>query len=136
MMPEKPSQERLARLADRASDLEPSPPPAPVATGAFWNILDHYGLWLAYGAAGLCILSSLLALWGGPDFAWVSILYLPVLIMLLLYIPYLLRRHQQERAAEYLLRQQAQEQARLEVARLVVEQSQVNSLRQDRDINR
>jgi hypothetical protein len=115
--------EDLARLAEAATDREDDAPPPPVPSdGLFWQGLDRVGPYLGYTAAGLTLLAFLLALLGGESFAWISFLSLPVLILLLLYIAYLVRRRLQEQAAAYLLNHQRQEQARLEVARQVLEQ--------------
>ncbi len=116
-------EENLAQLADAATDREEeSPPPAP-SDGFFWRQLDRAGSYLGYAAAALTLLAFLLALFGGEGFAWVSFLSLPVLILLLLYIVYLVRRRLQEQAATYRLTRQSQAQARLEVARQILEQS-------------
>ncbi len=116
--------EQVSRLAQAARDVETPPPPTPVPTdGFFWRSLDRWGKWAAVGAAALALLAFLVGVIGGPDWAGASILYLPVSVLLVLYVPYLLRHRQQERAATYLMRQQSLEAARLEVARLVLEQS-------------
>lgn len=118
----------LTRLAASATDREEdAPPPPPVSNNAFWRTLDLIGPYLGYFAAALTLLAFLLGWLGGETFAWASFLSIPVLIALLLYIAYLLRRRLQERAASYLVNHRTQEQARLEVARLVLEQSQNNS---------
>lgn len=117
-------EEQLARLAEQNSYAEPSAPPPPVASdGFFWKLVDTIGPWSAIAAAGLAALAVLIAWLGGESYSWAGFLYLPVTLLLLLYIPYLLRRRQQEKITKYLLRQQAQEKARLEVARIVLEQS-------------
>ena len=115
----------LARLAQAATDREEdsTPPPVP-SDGFFWRVLDRVGAYLGYAAAGLTLAAFLLGWLGGESLAWASYLSIPVLVFLVLYIAYLLRRRMQERAAAYLLNQQRQEQARLEVARLVLEQRQ------------
>lgn len=119
------SEEDLARLAQAATDREEdAPPPPPVSNNFFWRMLDVVGPYLGYFAAALTLLAFLLGWLGGESFAWASFLSIPVLISLLLYIAFLLRRRLQERAASYLENQQRLEQARLEVARLVLEQSQ------------
>jgi hypothetical protein len=116
-------EENLARLAEAATDREDDAPPPPVPSdGFFWQGLDRAGPYLGYAAAGLTLIAFLLALFGGERFAWISFLSLPVLILLLLYVVYLVRRRLQEQATTYLLTRQRQEQARLEVARLVLEQ--------------
>lgn len=118
------SEAKLAQLAEKYRLEDNVSPPTPVATdGFFWKLVDTLGPWAAVGAAVLAALVLLLGWLGGESFAWASILYIPVTLLLLLYIPYLLRRRQQEKAAAFLLRQQAQEKARLEIARLVLEQS-------------
>ncbi|MDB5082522.1 MAG: hypothetical protein JWP00_4446 [Chloroflexi bacterium] len=120
--------EDLSRLAEAATDREEDAPPPPLpADGFFWRGLDRVGLYLGYAAAALTLLAFLLAFFGGESFAWVSFLSLPVLVLLLLYITFLLRRRLQERAVTYLETRQRQEEARLEVARLVLEQSQRDS---------
>ena len=119
------SEEDLARLDLEATDREEDvPPPPPVSNNFFWRFLDTVGPYLGYCAAGLTLLAFLLGWLGGESFAWASFLSIPVLISLLLYIAYLLRRRLQEQAATYLVNHRRQEQARLEVARLVLEQSQ------------
>ena len=119
------SDEDLARLAQAATDREEdAPPPPPVSNNFYWRTLDLLGPYLGYFAAALTFLAFLLGWLGGESFAWASFLSIPVLVSLLLYIAYLLRHRLQERAATYLINHQRQEQARLEVARLVLEQSQ------------
>lgn len=119
------TEEQLARLAEQNSYGEPSAPPASVASdGFFWKLVDTIGPWSAIAAAGIAALAVLLAWLGGESYSWAGYFYLPVTLLLILYIPYLLRRRQQEKITQYLLRQQAQEKARLEVARIVLEQSQ------------
>ncbi|MBN9392598.1 MAG: hypothetical protein J0I20_31475 [Chloroflexi bacterium] len=122
------SEEDLSRLAEAATDREEEvPPPPPVSNNFFWRSLDMAGPYLGYCAAGLTLVAFLLGWLGGESFAWASFLSIPVLISLLLYISFLLRRRMQERAATYLENHQRQEQARLEVARLVLEQSRQNN---------
>jgi membrane protein implicated in regulation of membrane protease activity len=117
--------ETLLRLAEAATDREDDAPPPPVPSdGFFWRGLDWVGPYLGYTAAGLTLIAFLVGWFGGESFAWVSFLSLPVVILLLLYVAYLLRRRLREQAATYLLAHQRQEQARLEVARLVLEQRQ------------
>lgn len=119
------SDDDLARLAQAATDREEDAPPPPVPSdGFFWRTLDRVGAYLGYAAAALTLLAFLLGWLGGESFAWASYLSIPVLLFLVLYVAYLLRRRMQERAAAYLLNHQRQEQARLEVARLVLEQRQ------------
>ncbi len=119
------SEEDLARLAQSATDREEdAPPPLMPSDRFFWRGLDQLGSYLGYAAAFLTLVAFLLGLFGGESFAWTSFLSIPVLILLLLYITYLLRRRLQERAASYLINHQRQDQARLEIARLVLEQSQ------------
>jgi hypothetical protein len=122
------SDEDLARLAQTATDREEdAPPPPPVANNFFWRSLAVVGPYLGYCVAGLTLVAFLLGWLGGESFAWASYLSIPILIFLLLYIAYLLRRRMQERAATYLENHLRQEQARLEVARLVLEQSHKNN---------
>lgn len=117
--------ENLLRLAEAATDREDEAPPLPVpSNGFFWRWLDRVGPYLGYAAATLTLIAFLVGWFGGESFAWVSFLSLPVLILLLLYIVYLLYRRLQEQAATYHLTRQRQDQARLEVARLVLEQRQ------------
>lgn len=119
------SEEDLARLAQEATDREDDAPPPPVPSdGFFWRSLDRVGPFLGYAAAAFTLIAFLFGVFGGESFAWVSFLSIPVLVLLLLYIAYLLRRRLQEKAASYLINHQRQEQARLEIARLVLEQSQ------------
>ena len=119
------SDAELVRLAEAATDREEdAAPPPPVSNNIFWRTLDGVGPYLGYIAAGLTLIVVLLGWLGGESFAWASYLSILVTISLLLYIAFLLRRRLQERAATYLTNHQHQEQARLEVARLVLEQSQ------------
>ena len=122
------SEQELARLAQAATDREEDAPPPPVPSdGFFWRGLNQVGSYVGYAAAFLTLVAFLLGLFGGESFAWASFLSIPVLVLLLLYITYLLRRRLQEQAASYLINHQRQDQARLEIARLVLEQSQQES---------
>lgn len=123
--PKPHSDETLDRLAGEATDREIAAPPDPVPVdGFFWRYVDGVGPYSHFAAAGLTLLAFLLAQFGGESFAWASLLYLPVTLCLITYALYLLRKYRREKAAEYMQRQQTQEQARREVARLVLEQSQ------------
>jgi hypothetical protein len=118
-------EEKVARLAAEATDRDPVQPPAPLATdGFFWRTLDSLGGYAAYAALVLILLAFVVGLVGGADYGWVGFLGIPALALFIFYILYLMRRRQQNRAAEYLQLQQEQERARLEIARLVLEQSQ------------
>ncbi len=122
--PETNFEQQAARLAEEATDFEPLRPPPPVPTGTFfWRWLDRLGGYAAYAAIGLIAVAFLVALTVGQEAAWVGVLGFPALLLLVFYILYLVRRQRQEQAAKYLMRQQEQERARLEVARLVLEQS-------------
>lgn len=115
----------LARLAAQATDREPSKPPAPVPTdGWYWRTVDKIGPYTAYMGLACVVVAFLAALIGGTSWSWVSFLSIPTIIFFVLYAKYLIRRYQQEQAAQYLTSRQRQEVARLEVARLVVAQSQ------------
>ncbi len=118
-------EERVARLAAEATDRDPLRPPAPVPTdGFFWQTLDRWGGYGAYAALGLILVAFVIGLVGGAEYGWAGFLGVPALLLMVFYVVYLLRRRQQAAAAQYLLSQQAQARARLEIARQVLEQSQ------------
>ena len=127
MEPVKPplDEAEVRRLADEAALPDaPDRPPAPVpTTGPVWWLVDRLGPFSAFIALGLTLLAVLAGYFGGESWAWLGIVGLPITAFLVLYAIYIVRHNQQNRAAQYMLAQQAQEKARQEVARLVLEQS-------------
>jgi hypothetical protein len=119
-----PNDAQISELAERYNFRDPERPPAPVATdGWFWRLLDSAGRWTAFGALGLIAVAVVAAWLGGENYAWVSYLFLPATLLLVLYFAYLVRSQQAEKAARYLRRQQEQEIARQQVVRTVLEES-------------
>ncbi|HEX2915029.1 MAG TPA: hypothetical protein VH186_29820 [Chloroflexia bacterium] len=121
--PDSFDEEVLAQLAAAATDRETTPPPDPLPVNGFWRFVDLAGPYSAYAAAFLVLVAFLVSLIGGPDFAWISFLSIPVVLLFVLYLVYLLRRRRQERISQYLESLQAQEQARLELTRHILEQN-------------
>jgi hypothetical protein len=119
---------QISELAERYNFRDPERPPAPVATdGWFWRLLDKAGRWTAFVAVGLIAVAVLVAWLGGESYGWVTYLYLPATLLLVLYFAYLIRSQQIEKAARYLRRQQEQEIARQQVVRTVLEESRRDS---------
>ena len=112
--------ETLSRLASAATDRDPIRPPAPLSTNAFWRIVDAKGIFLGYAALLFFVLSIVFQ---GAGYEWAAYVCIPTIVCLMLNITYLFRKGQHEKATKYLAWQHNQEQARLEIARIVIEQS-------------
>ena len=127
----------VERLIAAARDVEVMPDQLPEPDSnngplVHWlnKLVDKVGRFaipVGFGAALLGFgLSSI-----GPEWAWASLLFLVTTVLFIIYIPYLLRSNARRRAIEIRQARQRQEEARAQVARLVLEQSQ----REEKAIN-
>ena len=117
--------QEVAQLVAAARDVEilPEPTRRPLPNGLLWRLVDAIGRFAIPVALGAAIvgfgISSI-----GPEWAWASLLYLVTTLLLILYIPAMLRTNNREQEAAIRAAREKQEAARAEIARIVLEQSQ------------
>ena len=122
------SDDEIDRLVEIANMREVEKPPAPVPTsGFFWWIVSRIGPYAAYIALAITATIVLLAYIEGESWAWLGLAGLPISLFLILYVTYLVWHGQQQKAANYLIARQRQEEARQEIARQVLEQAERQS---------
>ncbi len=95
----------------------------PPSDGPFWRLLDKAGPFLPWAAAAVMIIVFTVATAGGPDLAWVANFYLLALVLFILYIPFMFRRHRREEIREASYRLESYRNARAKMARMILEQS-------------
>ena len=119
-----PPEDEAERLANTARDVEilPDLPRRALANGPFWRAIDVVGRFALPVALG-CVVIGFTVSSIGPEWAWASLLYAVTLVLLLIYIPALLRSNARRQEAEYRTAREKQERARAEIARIVLEQS-------------
>lgn len=120
--PNSSKEDEVARLAASARDVELNPLPAarPTADNAFWRLIDRAGRYAVPVALVSVILGFGLVLLG---FEWANWLFLLTTLALLIYVPALVRANARAREEALRVARERQEQARAQVARIVLEQS-------------
>ena len=99
-----------------------------VATqGLIWSFIDKVGPLAPWAAALVALVIFGAAYIAGPSLEWLGFFYIFSILLLLLYIPYQVRRNRRLLAAREAERVRLHEIAKAEVTRMVLEESSKQS---------
>lgn len=105
-----------------AAELAPNPYPRPQPNNFFWRSIDFIGRFAAPLGGLLAVLAFGVGVIGGPNFAWISFLYLGTIILFIIFIFAFLRKERREREAAYTANRLNQARLKAEIAKMLLEQ--------------
>ncbi|NWJ48527.1 MAG: hypothetical protein HXX08_21935 [Chloroflexi bacterium] len=113
------------KLLDPAIGIPPTVEPLPkLNDNFFWRTIEKIGAFAPWGAALSATIVWSLGLIVSEDYGWVGLLNLIPITLLLIFIPYLIRRNQKAEIARLQQHRLEQQKLRADVMRMVIEQSQ------------